>query len=102
VLKPDQGGSGLASRCRFASQQVEEIFRRILSCLASRQPVPASQRIPAATIPEQGMCASKLGGELLYAMRSRHGRFNLCPSPACNPEDGEGIASPRTEQTHHP
>jgi glutathione synthase/RimK-type ligase-like ATP-grasp enzyme len=30
-----------------------------------------------------------LGGELLYAMRVKtHGRFNLCPSPVCNPDDG--------------
>src|SRR5688500_20371675 len=28
------------------------------------------------------------GGELLYAMRVKtHGRFNLCPSPVCNPDD---------------
>jgi hypothetical protein len=33
-----------------------------------------------------------LGGELLYAMRVKaHGRFNLCPSPVCNPDDGEGV-----------
>ena len=33
-----------------------------------------------------------LGGELLYAMRVKtHGRFNLCPSPVCNPDDGDGI-----------
>jgi glutathione synthase/RimK-type ligase-like ATP-grasp enzyme len=30
-----------------------------------------------------------LGGELLYAMRViSHGRYNLCPSPVCNPADG--------------
>ena len=33
-----------------------------------------------------------LGGELLYAMRVKtHGRFNLCPSPVCNPDDGDGV-----------
>jgi hypothetical protein len=32
-----------------------------------------------------------LGGTLLYAMRVKtHGRFNLCPSPVCNPDDGDG------------
>ena len=32
-----------------------------------------------------------LGGELLYAMRViSHGRFNLCPSPVCNPDEGDG------------
>jgi hypothetical protein len=41
---------------------------------------------------EQGIVRLEfLGGELLYAMRVKtHGRFNLCPSPVCNPEDGEG------------
>ena len=34
-----------------------------------------------------------LGGELLYAMRVvSHGRFNLCPAPVCNPDDGEAAA----------
>jgi hypothetical protein len=33
-----------------------------------------------------------LGGELLYAMRVKtHGRFNLCPSPVCNPDEGAGV-----------
>src|SRR4029434_11206220 len=32
-----------------------------------------------------------LGGKLLYAMRVKtHGRFNLCPSPVCNPDEGDG------------
>jgi hypothetical protein len=32
-----------------------------------------------------------LGGEQLYAMRVKtHGRFNLCPSPVCNPDEGDG------------
>ena len=37
--------------------------------------------------PEQGIVRLEfLGGELLYAMRVKtHGRFNLCPSPVCNP-----------------
>ena len=41
--------------------------------------------------PEHGIIRLEfLGGELLYAMRvETHGRFNLCPSPVCNPEDGE-------------
>ena len=42
-----------------------------------------------------------LGGELLYAMRViSHGRFNLCPAPVCNPEDGEaGACEVPAEQT---
>ena len=42
-----------------------------------------------------------LGGELLYAMRViSHGRFNLCPAPVCNPEDGAaGACEIPAEQT---
>src|SRR4029453_16246187 len=42
--------------------------------------------------PEQGIVRLEfLGGELLYAMRViTHGRFNLCPSPVCNPDEGGG------------
>ena len=44
--------------------------------------------------PDQGIVRLEfLGGELLYAMRVKtHGRFNLCPSPVCNPGDGDGEA----------
>ena len=43
--------------------------------------------------PDQGIVRLEfLGGELLYAMRVKtHGRFNLCPSPVCNPDDGDGV-----------
>ena len=42
--------------------------------------------------PERGITRLEfLGDELLYAMRVvTHGRFNLCPSPVCNPDDGAG------------
>ena len=40
-----------------------------------------------------------LGGELLYAMRVvTHGRFNLCPSPVCNPDDGDGVCAVPAER----
>ena len=43
--------------------------------------------------PEHGIVRLEfLGGELLYAMRVKtHGRFNLCPSPVCNPDEGDGV-----------
>jgi hypothetical protein len=42
--------------------------------------------------PDRGIVRLEfLDGELLYAMRVKtHGRFNLCPSPVCNPDDGSG------------
>ena len=51
--------------------------------------------------PEQGIVRLEfLGGELLYAMRVKtHGRFNLCPSPVCNPEEGEGACEMPAHQS---
>ena len=45
--------------------------------------------------PDQGIVRLEfLGGELLYAMRVKsHGRFNLCPSPVCNPDGGTGVCA---------
>jgi hypothetical protein len=42
--------------------------------------------------PNQGIVRLEfLDGDLLYAMRVKtHGRFNLCPSPVCNPDEGDG------------
>jgi hypothetical protein len=51
--------------------------------------------------PDRGIIRLEfLGGELLYAMRVvTHGRFNLCPSPVCNPDDGDGSCELPNEQT---
>ena len=50
--------------------------------------------------PDRGIVRLEfLGGELLYAMRVKtHGRFNLCPSPVCNPEEGDGACALPVEQ----
>jgi hypothetical protein len=58
-----------------------------------------------ATDPAKGIVRMDfLGGELLYAMRViSHGRFNLCPAPVCNPEDGAaGVCEVPAEQTAAP
>jgi hypothetical protein len=51
--------------------------------------------------PERGITRLEfLGDELLYAMRVvTHGRFNLCPSPVCNPDDGAGSCELPNEPT---
>lgn len=91
VLKPDQGGSGARIQVVESVAQVEDIFRRDPSYWQPDNLFLLQEYLPHD--PEQGIVRLEfLGGELLYAMRVKtHGRFNLCPSPVCNPDDGEGI-----------
>jgi glutathione synthase/RimK-type ligase-like ATP-grasp enzyme len=91
VLKPDQGGSGARIEVVESIEQVEAIFRRDPSYWLPDNLFLLQEYLPHD--PEQGIVRLEfLGGELLYAMRVKtHGRFNLCPSPVCNPDDGEGI-----------
>jgi glutathione synthase/RimK-type ligase-like ATP-grasp enzyme len=91
VLKPDQGGSGARIQVVDSLAQVEDIFRRDPSIWQPDNLFLLQEYLPHD--PERGIVRLEfLGGELLYAMRVvTHGRFNLCPSPVCNPGDGEGI-----------
>jgi glutathione synthase/RimK-type ligase-like ATP-grasp enzyme len=91
VLKPDQGGSGARIQVVESIAQVEEIFRRDPGNWLPDNLFLLQEYLPHD--PEQGIVRLEfLGGELLYAMRVKtHGRFNLCPSPVCNPDDGEGL-----------
>ncbi len=91
VLKPDQGGSGARIQVVESLDEVEEIFRRDPSVWLPDNLFLLQEYLPHD--PEQGIVRLEfLGGELLYAMRVKtHGRFNLCPSPVCNPDEGDGI-----------
>ncbi|MBA2965508.1 MULTISPECIES: ATP-grasp domain-containing protein [Ramlibacter] len=91
VLKPDQGGSGARIEVVESIEQVEAIFRRDPSYWLPDNLFLLQEYLPHD--PEQGIVRLEfLGGQLLYAMRVKtHGRFNLCPSPVCNPDDGDGI-----------
>jgi hypothetical protein len=92
LLKPDQGGSGarmmlaenFADLERFLGQNPQHWLPDNLLLLQEYFP----------TDPAKGIVRMEfLGGELLYAMRVvSHGRFNLCPAPVCNPEDGQSGA----------
>ena len=90
LLKPDQGGSGARIQVVESIDQVEEIFARDPSVWLPDNLFLLQEYLPHD--PDRGIVRLEfLGGELLYAMRVRtHGRFNLCPSPICNPEEGSG------------
>ena len=90
LLKPDQGGSGARIQVVSSWQEIEGIFASDPSVWLPDNLFLLQEFLPHD--PDQGIVRMEfLGGELLYAMRVKtHGRFNLCPSPVCNPESGEG------------
>jgi len=92
VLKPDQGGSGARIQVVESIDEVETLFARDPSIWLPDNLFLLQEYLPHD--PEQGIVRLEfLGGELLYAMRVKtHGRFNLCPSPVCNPGEGDGEA----------
>jgi glutathione synthase/RimK-type ligase-like ATP-grasp enzyme len=93
LLKPEQGGSGARMFLLNSGDELLKLLREQpalwlpdnLFLLQEYFPVDADH-VDA----DQGIVRMEfLGGKLLYAMRVvSHGAFNLCPSVACNPEDG--------------
>lgn len=91
LLKPDQGGSGARIQVVESLDEVEALFEADPSIWLPDNLFLLQEYL--AHDPEQGIIRLEfLDGELLYAMRVKtHGRFNLCPSPVCNPEEGDGV-----------
>jgi len=91
LLKPDQGGSGARIQVVDSLEQVDAIFANDPGIWLPDNLFLLQEYLPHD--PDQGIVRLEfLGGELLYAMRVKtHGRFNLCPSPVCNPDDGGGV-----------
>ena len=91
LLKPDQGGSGARIQVVESLAHVEAIFNSDPAIWLPDNLFLLQEYLPHD--PEQGIVRLEfLAGELLYAMRVKtHGRFNLCPSPVCNPDDGAGV-----------
>ena len=91
ILKPDQGGSGARIHVVESLAHVESILAADPSLWLPDNLFLLQEYLPHDT--EQGIVRLEfLRGELLYAMRVKtHGRFNLCPSPVCNPDDGSGV-----------
>ena len=91
LLKPDQGGSGARIQVVESLAEVEAIFEHDPGVWLPDNLFLLQEYLPHD--PDKGIVRLEfLGGELLYAMRViTHGRFNLCPSPVCNPDDGNGV-----------
>jgi len=99
LLKPDQGGSGARIQVVDSLAQVDALFSRDPEMWLPDNLFLLQEYLPHD--PERGITRLEfLGGELLYAMRVvTHGRFNLCPSPVCNPDEGAGSCELPGEQT---
>ena len=93
MLKPDQGGSGARMQVVESLGEVEAMFSRDPSLWLPDNLFLLQEYLPHD--PDQGIVRLEfLGGELLYAMRVKtHGRFNLCPSPVCNPDEGDSACA---------
>ncbi len=98
LLKPDQGGSGARIQVVSSWEEIEKIFASDPNVWLPDNLFLLQEFLPHD--PDKGIVRMEfLGGELLYAMRVKtHGRVNLCPSPVCNPETGEGICERPEEQ----
>ncbi|MGQ0522071.1 MAG: ATP-grasp domain-containing protein [Betaproteobacteria bacterium] len=89
LLKPEQGGSGARIVLVESLAHLEALLTQHPDHWLPDNLLLLQEYLP--TDPAQGIVRMEfLGGELLYAMRVvAHGRFNLCPAPVCNPEDGD-------------
>lgn len=99
LLKPDQGGSGARIQVVGSLAEVDDMFSSDPTVWLPDNLFLLQEYLPHD--PEQGIVRLEfLGGELLYAMRVKtHGRFNLCPSPVCNPDDGAGVCAVPEDQS---
>ena len=91
LLKPEQGGSGARIELLHSFGELEELLKQKPEHWLPDNLLLLQEYFP--TDPARGIVRMEfLGGELLYAMRViSHGRFNLCPAPACNPEAGKAV-----------
>jgi glutathione synthase/RimK-type ligase-like ATP-grasp enzyme len=89
LLKPEQGGSGARMMVVESLSHLEEFLKQHPDHWLPDNLLLLQEYLPSD--PAKGIVRMEfLGGELLYAMRViSHGRFNLCPAPVCNPEDGK-------------
>ncbi len=89
LVKPEQGGSGARMFLLHSPDELRSLLNDQPSLWLPDNLLLLQEYFPAQD-PQRGIIRMEfLGGKLLYAMRVvSHGAFNLCPSVACNPEDG--------------
>jgi hypothetical protein len=103
LLKPEQGGSGARIQLVESLAHLESLLTQAPEYWLPDNLLLLQEYFP--TDPARGIVRMEfLGGELLYAMRViSHGRFNLCPAPVCNPEEGKaGVCEVPAEQSSAP
>jgi glutathione synthase/RimK-type ligase-like ATP-grasp enzyme len=89
LLKPEQGGSGARIVKLESLDELREHLKREGDGIWVPDGVLLLQEYFEHDHEKGIVRVELLGGELLYAMRViSHGRYNLCPSPVCNPADG--------------
>jgi len=90
IVKPDQGGSGARIHIVESLAHLESLLAADPGLWLPDNLLLLQEYLPHD--PDQGIVRLEfLDSELLYAMRViTHGRFNLCPSPVCNPDEGDG------------
>ena len=100
MLKPEQGGSGARMHKIDSLDELRLLLDAQPELWEPDQLLLLQEYLPHD--PEFGIVRMEfLGDELLYAMRVvTHGRYNLCPSEACNPagsDDTGTCAIPEVE-----
>jgi len=90
LLKPEQGGSGARMFLVNTMQELETLLRQQPALWLPDNLLLLQEKLDYDV--KHGIVRLEfIGGELLYAMRVvTNGKFNLCPSVVCNPEEGNG------------
>lgn len=102
MLKPEQGGSGARMHKIDSLDELRSLLVSQPGLWEPDQLLLLQEYLPHD--PGFGIVRMEfLGNDLLYAMRVvTHGRYNLCPSEACNPAeggDGATCALPAIQET---
>ncbi len=93
ILKPEQGGSGARMYQINSMKELTQIFEDIPDLWQPDYLMLLQEKLDYD--PDIGIIRLEfVNDKLIYAMRVvTNGAFNLCPSVACNPEEGNGVCN---------